>query len=100
MPVQRKIKTNTSQIEKITKEKADILLDSNSIANVKLDKYPHIPITPDMCSKFISHRLGYKPHPKIVLSTGEEGFVGVNHLDDQECEVTWQGGITGEIILE
>ena len=63
-------------------------------------KLPPIPIVAGERSKFISHRLGYYPNIGVMEESGSIVQVGVNHISDQECEITWQGDLTGEVIID
>lgn len=63
-------------------------------------KLPPIPIVAGERSKFISHRLGYYPNIGVREESGSIVQVGVNHISDQECEITWQGDLTGVVIID
>ena len=63
-------------------------------------KLPLIPIVAGERSKFISHRLGYYPNIGVREESGSIVQVGVNHISDQECEITWQGDLTGVVIID
>lgn len=63
-------------------------------------KIPPIPILPGERNKFISHRLRYYPNIGVRKSDGTIVQVGVNHISDQECEITWQGDLEGYVVID
>lgn len=63
-------------------------------------KPPMINIVAGERSKFISHRLGYYPNIGVREESGSIVQVGVNHISDQECEITWKGDLTGVVIID
>lgn len=103
----RKVKARAGQIKEITNDEAQKLFEDKAIPEIKVDginfdviKLPPIPIEVGERSKFISHRLGYYPNIGVMQEDGNIVQVGVNHISDQECEITWQGDLTGEVIID
>lgn len=93
---------NPKQVQTINKNKAETLFEDKAIPEIKVDaiKLPPIPIVVGERSKFISHRLGYYPNIGVRQEDGTVVMVGVNHISDQECEITWQGDLTGVVIID
>lgn len=103
MPVQRKIKTNPSQIEKITKEKATKLFDDKAIPEVKVDfiKLEPVPFAENEKYKSINHNYGRVPTVRFIYSTGEQGTPVITHIDENNLEVRWKTeGISGFIYVD
>lgn len=98
----RKVKARAGQIKTVTNEEAEVLFEDKAIPEIKVDsiKLPLIPIVVGERSKFISHRLGYYPNIGIRREDGVIVQVGISHISDQECEITWQGDLTGVVIIE
>jgi hypothetical protein len=103
----RKVKARAGQIKTVTNEEAETLFEDKAIPEIKVDlanpstiNLPPIPIVVGERSKFISHRLGYYPNIGIRQEDGVITQVGVNHISDQECEITWQGDLTGVVIID
>ena len=98
----RKVKARAGQIKEITNDEAQKLFEDKSIPEPKIDRVglPPIPIVAGERSKFISHRLGYYPNIGVRQEDGTVVQVGVNHISDQECEITWQGDLTGVVIID
>lgn len=98
----RKIRLGGEQLGRIQKKHAERAFDEKSIPEPKIDRVelPPIPIVAGERSKFISHRLGYYPNIGVREESGSIVQVGVNHISDQECEITWQGDLTGVVIID
>lgn len=98
----RKIRLGGEQLGRIQKKHAERAFDEKSIPEPKIDTtgLPLIPIVAGERSKFISHRLGYYPNIGVREESGSIVQVGVNHISDQECEITWQGDLTGVVIID
>ena len=98
----RKVKARAGQIKEITNDEAKELFEDKAIPEIKVDaiKLPLIPIVAGERSKFISHRLGYYPNIGVRQENGTIVQVGVTHISDQECEITWQGDLTGVVVID
>lgn len=98
----RKVKARAGQIKEITNDEAQELFEDKAIPEPKIDRVelPPIPIVAGERSKFMSHRLGYYPNIGVMEESGSIVQVGVNHISDQECEITWQGDLTGVVIID
>ncbi len=90
---------NANQLGNITNEKADTLLDEQSIDIKKIERFPPIEITPNINYKYVSHHLGFMPTVKVISDNGTEIKVGLHHIDENKLEISWRGQITGVIIL-
>lgn len=98
----RKIRLGGEQLGRVQKKHVERSFDEKSIPEPKIDnvELPLIPIVAGESSKFISHRLGYYPNIGVRQENGTVVMVGVNHISDQECEITWQGDLTGVVIID
>lgn len=97
---------NTTELQIITREKAEVLFNDKSIPLSKIDDLHNllpmapIPFTEIENYKYINHRRGYKPNVNMILTNGESVQPYVKHISTEDLEVRWITGISGEITVD